>query len=124
MDGDVFKEWVERYRDAWERRDANAAAGLFTDDATYEVTPFDEPLQGREAIRDYWQQATDRQRDVGVLATVLAVGDVEGMAHWRATYTQAEGQRRVELDGVLVAAVDAQGHCTSFREWWHRREVE
>jgi hypothetical protein len=26
------------------------------------------------------------------------------------------------LDGVLLAKLDADGHCTELREWWHRQE--
>ena len=49
-----LEEWAERYARAWEAADAEAAAALFTEDATYRADPFGDPYQGREGVRRYW----------------------------------------------------------------------
>ncbi len=54
MNRDTFTAWVNTLIRAWENRDAQAAADLFTNNATYQENPFDEPLRGRAAIRAYW----------------------------------------------------------------------
>lgn len=54
MDRETFNNWLASYRSAWTNRDPEAAASLYADDATYQVTPFDEPLRGRAAIYEYW----------------------------------------------------------------------
>jgi hypothetical protein len=60
------KEWIAAYRRAWEERDPDAAAALFTEDALYRSHPFREPQVGTEGIRAYWTRATSTQADVEV----------------------------------------------------------
>ena len=40
----TVEEWVEGYRRAWEQRDADAAAALFSDDSEYRTHAFLQPL--------------------------------------------------------------------------------
>ena len=47
MDESALKRWLEEYGRAWENRDPEAAAGLYAEDGSYQVTPFAEPLRGR-----------------------------------------------------------------------------
>jgi hypothetical protein len=47
------------------------------------------------------------------------------VAHWRATFRRAdEAAARSALDGVLMAAFDRSGRCTSLRQWWHVGDPE
>jgi uncharacterized protein (TIGR02246 family) len=57
-EGHGYADWLERYRRAWVERDADAAARLFTEDATYREQPFQAPFVGRTAIRNYWANVT------------------------------------------------------------------
>ena len=45
-----FDAWLRGYKSAWEQRDPQAAAALFTDDAEYYWTPFDPPHRGKDGI--------------------------------------------------------------------------
>lgn len=84
MDEEMFASWLEAYKRAWENRDPAAATELFSENATYQETPFDEPARGREAIFEYWARATAGQQGVRFGHEVLmAAGDV-GVARWRA----------------------------------------
>jgi hypothetical protein len=51
-------EWLAACRDAWLRRDAAAAAALFTEDATYAQQPYQEAFASRAGLRDYWARVT------------------------------------------------------------------
>jgi len=120
---DRFKLWLNRYADAWRAGDPDALVGLFAPDARYQDSPFSEPLEGRAAIGDYWAQGVRHsKRDAEYEAQALAVSDEVGLAHWHAEFTSAPAEHRVELDGILMAAIDEHGQCTSLREWWHRLE--
>lgn len=123
MEGTAFELWVRRYGEAWESRDASAAALLFTEAATYQWTPFDQPLQGREAIAHAWAEATSTQRDVRFTYRVLAVAGDQGVAHWRSAFIRRATGASVEIDGILVAELTNTGLCRRFREWWHVRET-
>jgi hypothetical protein len=78
MDEEKFDFWLEAYGRAWENRDPAAAAELFSENATYRETPFDEPARGREAIFDYWARATAGQDGVRFGHEVLMVDSYMG----------------------------------------------
>src|SRR5262245_4505794 len=102
MTGSQLSGWLERYRRAWETRDADAVVALFTDTATYCETPFGAPIQGRGRIHAYWRAATDRQRDVKFSHEVLSVTGDTGIARWRAEFTREPSGLKVRLDGVFL----------------------
>ena len=114
-----FDSWLEAYGRAWENRDPEAAAELFSENATYRETPFDEPARGREAIFEYWARATAGQDGVRFGHEVLMVDGDMGVARWRASFERVRAGTAVELDGIFVVRMDADGRCEEFREWWH-----
>jgi hypothetical protein len=116
-------EWVNRYGAAWTQRDPAAAEVLFSPTATYYETPFDQPLTGRAAIREYWSHVPKSQRDITFSSSRLAIAGVVAIAHWRAAFTRIETGKRVELDGIFLLRFDETGLCTELREWWHLREL-
>jgi hypothetical protein len=119
-----FAGWLMRYGSAWTNRDAEAAGQLFSPEAAYYETPFDAPMLGTAAIRQYWTDgAVNGQREVRFAATPLAIDGRTGFAHWRATFCRAKNNAFVELEGILSARFDETGRCAEFREWWHRRET-
>jgi predicted SnoaL-like aldol condensation-catalyzing enzyme len=58
--------WVETYRQAWEESDAEKAASIFTEDATYRSNIFEEPYAGRDGVIAYWSGVTSTQSDIEV----------------------------------------------------------
>jgi hypothetical protein len=117
-----FANWLERYGQAWIKRDPKAAVELFAPDARYYETPFDAPLVGLAGIWQYWQQVPQSQESISFQATPLAIANGSYIARWQAKFTRIPSGRRVELDGVFVLEFDSQGLCVELREWWHRRE--
>lgn len=122
MDDTAFKHWLDRYAKAWENRDADAAAGLYAEDGSYQVTPFLEPLRGREAIRNYWVEVARTEQDIVFWYEILSVGMEIGLAHWRASFEITPQELRTKLDGIFLIKLDASGKCTSLREWWHKQQ--
>jgi hypothetical protein len=108
-----FTDWLTRYGDAWEATDAEAAGRLFTVGATMSPAPFADLLRGRRAIVSYYADQFVRWVRPAFSGEVLGVGQTYAVAHWRVA---SEG---AALDGVLVAALDDRGRCTSLRQWWH-----
>jgi uncharacterized protein (TIGR02246 family) len=118
LNSDALQSWLARYERAWETRDASLAADLFTENASYHEMPFDDPMIGRAAIRDYWARVTADQRDVQFESQVLAVDGNTGVAHWHADFKLESNGATVTLDGVFVLTFDAAGRVQSLREWW------
>lgn len=120
---EAFEAWMQAYGRAWQAGDPDAVTALFTADAAYHETPFDEPMVGREAIHRYWSEGADQaQRNVRFDFVVLAIAGDTGVARWWASFERVPSGAQVELDGVLAAEFDGSERCRRFREWWHRRE--
>lgn len=116
-----LEAWLKNYEQAWELRDADRAAALFTDNAPYHEMPFDPPKLGRKGIRDYWTTVTEDQRNVDFKFAIVAVNGQTGVARWSASLDSASSGVHVTLDGVFVLTFDASGLCSELREWWHVR---
>ncbi|MDX1403697.1 MAG: nuclear transport factor 2 family protein [Woeseiaceae bacterium] len=110
--------WLDAYGEAWETRDADAAANIFSENATYQVTPYEEPHVGQDGVRSYWAGVTANQRNVQFDYQVLAVTGNTGIAHWTANF-DVEGGPNIDLNGVFVLDFDEDGRCRRLREWWH-----
>jgi len=118
---DAFDSWLQAYRAAWEERQPQAAASLFTaQGAEYYWTPFDPPQRGREEIAAAWHGAVTQQRDIHMTFEVLAVDGNRGVAHWHTNFTSVGSGEGVQLDGILIAEFDGLKQCRVFREWWHQ----
>lgn len=124
MDRETFTQWIEALGRAWEARDAQAAAALFADDATYQENPFDPPLRGRDAILAYWADVPRTQEDIHFDSEVIAVTDNCAVVHWQVSMRRIPTGAPVRLDGVSVGTFDAAGRCSTWREWWHRQEEQ
>lgn len=122
MDRETFNHWLSSYGSAWTSRDPEAAASLYADDATYQVTPFDEPLRGRPAIHDYWQGVIRTEENIQFSYEILAVTAAFGIARWRASFVRVPPGLDTKLDGIFLIFLDAAGRCQSLREWWHKQQ--
>jgi SnoaL-like domain len=110
-------EWVEAYRVAWESRDADAAASLFTAEATYRSNIFEEPHVGRNGVADYWRSVTESQSDVLVrMGRPFVDGSRVAVEFW--TTMRVSGDE-VTLPGCLLLDFDAEWNCRRLREYWH-----
>jgi len=124
MTPEAFDDWLRRYGAAWEGRDADSAAALFSPDAEYYWTPFGPPKRGRGEISRAWSEATSRQRGIRFRFRVLGLTGDTGIAHWNTRLVRVATGREIEIDGILFAEFDGTGLCRVFREWWHSTENE
>jgi limonene-1,2-epoxide hydrolase len=117
----TLASWVERYGQAWEQRDPDAAARLFATDARYFETPYAEPFRGPEGVRAYWAKVTADQADVSFSGEPLGMLGEFGVARWSARFRSVSSGAQIELNGVFVLEFDGEGRVTTLREWWHVR---
>ncbi len=119
-----LRTWLEGYRLAWEARDPEAAAALFSEDARYYETPFLGPARGRDGVRDYWVNATRNQSDVTFSYEIVFVSGDRGVVRWWARFRRVSSGVTASLDGVFLLEFNDEGLCRELREWWHRAENE
>ena len=109
--------WLEAYRKAWEDKDADAAAALFDERATYRSNIFEEPYEGRDDVRRYWSEVTQTQEDVRVvMGRPFVDGDRVAAEFWT---TMRNDGADVTLPGCLLLRFGEGGLCLALREYWH-----
>lgn len=115
-----IRDWVEAYGQAWRERDPEAAAALFTEDASYRSSPFVEPHLGHEGVRAYWTKATSTQADVRVrMGEPLVDGRFAVVEWW--TVMRIDGDH-ITLPGCLLLRFAEDGRCEDLREYWNLAE--
>jgi hypothetical protein len=119
-----FENWLKRYGEAWETRDADKLVPLFTDDVLYYETPFDEAMHGSDAIRAYWSVLPMTQDHIHFHYRIVSVQPEQSVAQWWASFIRLPTKMHVKIDGVMICEFDENNRCRYFREWWHRHEVE
>ena len=120
MTNDDVQRWLDRYVVAWKSYDVAAIGDLFTGEAEYRYHPGDEPIVGREAIRAYWQAATDTQEDIHFKVGNAFHHKYTLVAEWTCDYRHRPSGELRELAGIMFA--DFYGvQVRTFREYWHRR---
>lgn len=117
-----FKSWMDAYGRAWEKRDPQGAAELYAEDGSYQVSPFVEPMRGREAIHEYRTEVARTEQDIKFGYEVLAVTPDYGIARWWASFIRIPPWLDTKLDGIFLISLDANGKCRSLREWWHKQQ--
>jgi SnoaL-like domain len=122
MDRDTFRSWLDSYGRAWIDRNPEAAAALYTDTGTYQVTPFLEPMRGRRAIFDYWAEVARTEEGIRFEHEILAVDGDRGIATWWAAFVRVPPGLATKLDGIFLITLDGEGRCVSLREWWHKQQ--
>jgi ketosteroid isomerase-like protein len=122
LDHQAFAAWVEALGRSWETGDAEAAGQLFAEDIAYREDRFSEPMRGRQAVIQYWEDVPRTQQNIRFGYRVIAVAAATGIAHWWCSFERIPSGVPVRLDGVFLATFDAQGQCSNFEEWWHIEE--
>lgn len=116
MDVTAVERWAEAYRVAWQTRDAEAAATLFSEDATYRDNIYEEPHRGRAGVTSYWSGVTASQSDVSVrMGKPFVDGGRAVVEFWT---TMRIEDAPMTLGGALLLHFNEDGMCTSLREYY------
>jgi hypothetical protein len=108
------------YGAAWRTGDDETLEDIFTADAVYQSHPFRPPLEGIEAIRRYWREATSTQEDLDLrFGEPLVVGSRVVVEWWA---TMRDNGREITLPGCLLMRFRPGGRCQELREYWHIEE--
>ena len=121
---EMFNSWLEMYGKASQENDAQASAELFSLNARYYETPFDEPMIGREAIYQYWSKGAQTLKDKESNFEILSIKDNLGIARWQSKFTIIESGKRLALDCLFLVEFDDNDKCSVFREWWHLKNLD
>ena len=119
MNRESLQVWLDKYVQAWRTYDPAQIGDLFSEDAVYLYSPFDEqnPVRGREAIVADWLKEPDAAGSWEANYQPVAVEGNVGVAHGRTRYFKHDGSVEREFANIFVMQFN-DGRCTRFTEWF------
>ena len=110
-----FADWIAAYETAWRTEGTAPLERLFTEDATYQAAPFDEPLEGVGAIARFWENEREGPDEVFTLSSelVAAEGDT-AVARLEVVYGDPPQSSYRDLWIITLSSDD---RCRHFEEW-------
>lgn len=109
------RRWVEGYERAWRTEGTDGLAELFTDDATYRMSPWAEPVTGLAAIRLLWEaERAGPDEEFTMTSEVVAVDGDRAVIRVDVDYERAGSGRWRDL---WLLELTADGRCRTFEEW-------
>jgi len=116
MDHDDVRRWVDAYERAWREAGTAGLADLFSEDATYRASPWQEPpIAGLAAIAEFWEAEREGPDEEFTMASeLLALDGVTAVVRTQVEYGGSAPQKWRDL-WILGFAPD--GRCRAFEEW-------
>jgi ketosteroid isomerase-like protein len=113
-DRDAVSAWLAAYERAWRTPGTGPLAELFTVDATYLMSPFEEPIVGLDAIAENWE-AERRGPDerFTMESRIVAVEDDVAVARIEVRYEDPV----VRYRDLWIMRFASDGRCAAFEEW-------
>jgi len=130
VDREAVDRWLTAYVEAWTTYDPVRIAALFSDDVAYRYHPYDEPVQGRDAVVEAWLGAgndpgvstRDEEGTYDPSYQVVAVdGDIAVVTGTTSYRPEPGGQVDRIYDNCFVIRFDSGGRCCEFTEWYMKR---
>jgi SnoaL-like domain len=130
VDKAAVDRWLEGYVSAWKSYDPRQIEALFAADVAYRYHPYDEPVEGRDAVVASWL-GEDSSPDVSTRDEpgtydanyhAVAVDGLTAVATGSSQYRdQPGGPITHTFDNCFVIQFDEGGRCTDFVEWFIER---
>jgi ketosteroid isomerase-like protein len=107
--------WLTGYEAAWRAPGTDRLADLFTADATYLQSPYEQPVAGLIAIQQMWEEQREGPDEVFTLATeIVAVDGPTAVVRAEVCYAGPPPQ---EYRDLWVIRLGDDGRCGWFEEW-------
>ena len=114
MERDHVTAWVDGYERAWRTPGAAALAELFTEDASYSLGPYREPVRGLPAIAAMWEDERDGPGEAFTMGSeIVAVDGDTAVVRVEVHYHEPAREYR----DLWVIRFAADGRCREYEEW-------
>jgi SnoaL-like domain len=115
---DAANRWAAVWSRAWPKRDAEAIAALYADDATYLSYPFREPDKGIEGVRSYLTRTLGEETDIECWFGEPVAGGRRAAVEWWACWT--EDAEEITMTGTSVLRFNDEGLVDDHRDYWNQ----
>lgn len=113
MDRARVEAWIAAYERAWRTAGVETLGELFSENASYRMSPYEEPARGLEAIGELWnreRQGPDEAFEIS--HEIVAVEGDTAVARIEVAYGNGD-----EYRDLWVVRFSSDGRCREFEEW-------
>jgi catechol 2,3-dioxygenase-like lactoylglutathione lyase family enzyme len=111
----VVEDWLVAYETAWRSAGTASLGELFTEDATYQMSPYEKPFVGLREIAEMWDAERDGPAEPFTMNTALVASENDtAVVRAEVSYGPPTHHRYRDL---WLIRLNADGRCTSFEEW-------
>jgi hypothetical protein len=107
------RRWAETWAAAWLRKDGEAIAALYADDAPYRALAFRDP----DNASDYLSRTFAAETEVTCSFGEPVVSDDRAAVEWWASWIE-DGQE-ITLAGATILRFDDGGKVVDHRDYWN-----
>jgi ketosteroid isomerase-like protein len=109
------EDWVASYERAWRTAGTEPLRELFTEDATYRMSPYEDPVAGLAAIGELWEAERKGPDEVfSMTSEIVAVDDDTAVVRVEVHYG---GPRDQEYRDLWIVRFGEDGRAVAFEEW-------
>ncbi len=115
--------WVKAYERAWRSAGAEPLRELFTPDATYRMSPYEEPAVGLERIAELWEREREGPDEEFEMRHEIVA--VEGDTAVVRVEVQYGAPDHLQYRDLWIVRFAAAGRCREFEEWpfWPGQQI-
>ncbi len=112
-DRESFEAWIAAYERAWRTAGTGLLTELFAEDASYRMSPYEQPARGLAEIGALWErERVGPDEEFELSFEVVAVDGNTAVARIEVAYGSG-----TEYRDLWIVRFDADGHCHEFEEW-------
>lgn len=107
--------WIANYEKAWRAAGIGLLNDLFTEEATYQMSPYEEPVTGLPAIAELWEGERQGPDEVFTMTSrIVAVEDDTAVVRVDVSYGEPAPR---EYRDLWLMRFAEDGRCSAFEEW-------
>jgi hypothetical protein len=115
--------WVAAYEQAWRMVGVEGLGDLFTEDASYRMSPYEEPALGLAQIGELWErERRGNDEEFEMTYEIVAVEADTAVIRVEVQYGPPD---RNQYRDLWIVRFAADGRCREFEEWpfWPGRQI-
>ncbi len=114
-----YEALLTQFGEGWERGKADAMSEAFTADAAFYPSPFDDALEGRAAIEQYWNDIPKEQAEVSFRFGEIFVAGPWFASEYKCTFRRRRTGEWIDVRGAVFCET-ADDKISEMRMYWHR----
>ena len=108
-------DWLARYEGAWRTAGTEPLRQLFTEDASYRMSPYEEPFEGLARIAEMWEAEREGPyEEFTMTSEIVAVDGDTAVVRLGVTYGDPVIR---EYRDLWVVRFAEDGRAVEFEEW-------